>query len=263
MDSSDNILSIGTSFIFSYSKEGKDYPFLVTNKHVIAGTRRARLTFIQAKDGQPWLGTGYVLNIDEFDKIWYGHQNNQVDVCIAPFAPLLDHIQKAGVNIFFRQIGKDVLLSEEKLNELDALEEIIFIGYPSGIWDSKNLLPVIRKGITATPIAVDFQGNKQFLIDASVFPGSSGSPVFLYNVGTYPVKGGGVVVGSRLVFLGIIASVFYRQESNEIRISSAPTLNAPVALSKQMIDLGITFRASTILETIELFLKDKGVLKSQ
>jgi hypothetical protein len=95
------------------------------------------------------------------------------------------------------------------LKGLDAVEEVLFIGYPCGIWDARNLLPIVRRGITATPIYIDFSGRKQFLIDASVFPGSSGSPVFIYNAGIYwDKKSGSTVVGHRLFFLGILSEVF-------------------------------------------------------
>ena len=141
--------------------------------------------------------------------------------------------------------------SKETLEELDALEEIIFIGYPSGIWDRKNLLPIVRKGITATPIAVDFDGERKFLVDASVFPGSSGSPVFLYNAGSYHDKKSNLVVGSRLLFLGILTSVFYTKEENEIRLVPAPTVDRPVAVSRQMIDLGVVYKWNLIMETVE------------
>jgi len=150
--------------------------------------------------------------------------------------------------------------SEDALAELDALEEVIFIGYPNGIWDRKNFLPIMRRGITATPVTVDFQGKKQFLIDASVFPGSSGSPVFILNVGMYTNKFGVTKVTSRLLFLGVVASVFFQQDINEIRILSQLTLGVPVAISRQMIDLGIVYKASTIIEAIEDFLSTKGVV---
>ncbi|MDH5783464.1 MAG: hypothetical protein OEZ35_07370 [Candidatus Bathyarchaeota archaeon] len=119
-------------------------------------------------------------------------------------------------------------------------------------------MPVVRKGITASPIILDFRGEPQFLIDASIFPGSSGSPVFLYNPGMYADKSGGTVVGTRLYFLGIIASVFFQKDFNEIRIRSIPTVDVPVAVSRQMVDLGIVFKASTIIETIEGILQEWG-----
>ena len=260
-DASDN-KGIATSFIFGYKSGNKQYPFLVTNKHVISGAEKGRLTFIQARHGKPLLGTGYRLDIENFEKIWHGHPNANIDVAVTPLVSLVDHIKRAGANIYFRSIGSELVPSEDALKHVDAIEEIVFIGYPIGIWDTKNLLPVVRKGITASPIAIDFRGEPQFLVDASIFPGSSGSPVFLYNPGIYADKSGGTVVGTRLHFLGVIASVFFQEDVNEIRIRSIPTVNLPVAVSRQMIDLGVVFKASTIIEAIKVFLKEHAELTS-
>jgi len=249
---------VGTSFLFNYVSGQDSYPFLVTNRHMVEGTAKGRLTFTKAANGKPLIGTGHVLDIEDFQRIWYGHPDPELDVAVAPFAPILRHMSDDGTSIFFRAVGGDMLPSVDVLKELDALEEVVFIGYPSGIWDSRNLLPIIRKGTTATPVVVDFQGKPQFLVDASVFPGSSGSPVFLYNVGTYRRKRGDVVVGNRIFFLGIMASVFYREDTNEIRARPSPTTRGALAVSRQMIDLGVVYKASAITELIESVVRERG-----
>ena len=53
------------------------------------------------------------------------------------------------------------------MSELSAIEEIIMIGYPVGIWDSANNMPIVRKGITATRPDIDYEGRKEFMIDAA------------------------------------------------------------------------------------------------
>lgn len=67
IDASDN-KGIATSFIFDYKSENKQYPFLITNKHVVSGTERGRLTFIQARNGKPLLGTGFTLDIEHVQR---------------------------------------------------------------------------------------------------------------------------------------------------------------------------------------------------
>jgi len=56
------------------------------------------------------------------------------------------------------------------------------IGYPNGLWDHVNNLPLIRRGITASHPGVDYQiegqnGPGVTVIDMACFPDSSGSPV--------------------------------------------------------------------------------------
>ncbi|MEW6007825.1 MAG: hypothetical protein AB1595_06755 [bacterium] len=112
------------------------------------------------------------------------------------------------------------------------------------------------KGITATPLQIDYQGKPSFLVDASVFPGSSGNPVFICNSGIYSDKRGNTVVGSsRVFFLGIIAEVIIREDRGKIEFVSISTIQLPIVKTQQMIDLGIVYKSSAVLETVLDFLK--------
>ena len=102
--------------------------------------------------------------------------------------------------------------SKEQMDKFSAIENITFIGYPSGLYDEKNKMSIIRQGITATPIWNNFKGEDVFLIDAGVFPGSSGSPVFIFNQGTYPTKDG-IALGNRLLFVGVISQTMLRDNA--------------------------------------------------
>ena len=163
------------------------------------------------------------------------------------------------VELFFKAVPERVIAKGDTLKKLDAIENIIFVGYPAGLWDVKHLIPIIRQGITATPPQLDFSGLKAFLVSAPVFPGSSGSPVFLYDKsGTYIDKvTGNIVIGSRFYFLGVISSVFTMPDYGKIIL---PTELQPYVQYKQFVDLGIVYKAETIIETIEALLKEKGEL---
>jgi hypothetical protein len=252
---------IATSFIVEIKIEERKYVFLVTNKHVIDGMKSGSFYFILEDDkGKPLLGRGYKLDVaQDFEKEWFGNPNPQIDVAVCPLQQLFEKYKPADKKPYIATIPPYIFPSEEMLKELDALEEIVFVGYPKGLWDTANLLPIIRKGITASPVCLDFQGQPQFLVDASVFPGSSGSPVFIYNVGWYYKKPREVVLKNRLIFLGVLSGGYFQKDKNEIVILEEAT-KTPFAVSKQMINLGIVFKSSTIIETIEIFLREKGVL---
>jgi hypothetical protein len=143
--------------------------------------------------------------------------------------------------------------------ELDAIEEVVFIGYPNGLFDTMNYLPILRTGTTATPIAVDYRGAPAFLIDASVFPGSSGSPVFIANRGTYFTRGGNITVGTRVICLGVLAAVHTRQVQGAVGVLPSRL----VAAFDEPMDLGIVYKARCIDECVQPFLQQAGLTQKQ
>lgn len=157
-------------------------------------------------------------------------------------------------NLFFKAIPRKAIPEQDEINSLNAMEEVIFVGYPNGMWDSIHNLPILRKGITASPLQINFENRPQFLIDASVFGGSSGSPLFIVNDGAYLDKGS-ICIGSRFYFLGVVSAVYFRTQINNVEARTIPTSIIPVVENQEMIDLGIVFKSQTILDTIDIFLK--------
>ncbi|MFX0207035.1 MAG: serine protease, partial [Candidatus Hodarchaeota archaeon] len=248
----DDSRGAGTGFLFHIEKEGKKYIFLITNKHVIKNSKKGVLMFNINEDGKPLLGQTYGINIDNFENVWINHPSNEIDIAIMPFAPVVNELEEIKkVKLYYKSIPDNLIPTEELIiDQIDAIEEILFIGYPNNIFDRKNLIPVGRRGITATPFAIDFEEKPVFLIDASVFPGSSGSPVFICNVGSYSPKGKGLVVGHRFHFLGVLSSVFTLDEYSVVEPHEIPTRIIPIVRQRQMIDLGIVFKSRIIKELI-------------
>lgn len=172
-----------------------------------------------------------------------------------PLAPVLKEAEdKTGKQVYFRSVSAELIPDEAAVQQLDAIEEVLFLGYPNALFDEVNLTPIARVGITATPFALNYNGKKTFLIDASVFPGSSGSPVFILNTSSYTKKGGGIVIGSRLLFLGVLGAVFVRLEAGQFEVVDIPTAQTPIVTIEQMIDLGLVYKADVLVDTVRQFL---------
>ena len=247
----------GTGFFFEHFVDGRRKLFIVTNKHVVEGEKGGRLVFLKQEDERPSLGNGFTLDLNEDDWpfLWFGHPDPAIDIAICALPPLLNFMKESfGFVPYFHTVNSALIPNADQASQIDAMESVIFVGYPNGVWDSKNLLPVMRQGTTATPFLVDFEGTPRFLIDASVFGGSSGSPVFLLNQGSHPLKDGSLVSGSRLHFLGVVAAVYFRTRLNEIIVVPIPTQSKPMAQQQEMIDLGVVFKAHTVVETVDAFL---------
>lgn len=199
----DNSLSSGTGFIFSIQETEKTtIPLLVTNYHVLESSIAGFFELHIGNNGSP---TDKTIRIQFDNSIINSNKLNNLDLIAIPLAPTLNNLQRNQIEVFFRSVDPNMIPSDEQIDNFSAMESITFIGYPSALYDSVNKIPIIRQGITATPIWNNYAGNESFLIDAGVFPGSSGSPVFVYNQGAYPTKNA-LVVGNRLFFVGVIKS---------------------------------------------------------
>lgn len=204
--------SFGTGFIFNYKAgEDKFIPFLITNNHVIDNATRIITEFVTAVDGKP--NTKEKVKVELDVNKFRSFSNKELDISAIPIAPIINQLIESGKNIFYRVIDSNIIATKEQLDEFSAVEEITFIGYPNGLYDTENMLPIVRRGITATPIWNDFNNKKKFLIDAGVYPGSSGSPVFIFNQGSYS-SGNGINIGTRLLFIGMLSDSVVRLENN-------------------------------------------------
>jgi V8-like Glu-specific endopeptidase len=248
----------GTAFFYQFKTENGAYPFVVTNKHVVDGAFNGQMAFTIADGDQPLIGQKFSVGLPQFDSYWFGHQDPEVDIAILPLAPIIEPLGSLGKKVYTKYIGAELIPSASLTEELDAIEEITFVGYPNGLYDTVNLTPLIRRGITATPLRYDYCGEKAFLIDASVFPGSSGSPVFLFNQGSYPARSGEIVIGSRLHFLGILSSVLVQLDEGKFEVTEIPTRSKPRVTIEQLIDLGYVFKADLVQEAVVQLLRKEG-----
>ena len=251
----DGRVATGTGFFFRLNDDGKQYvPVIITNWHVVEGGYQGRFSLTLADDkGGPIDGAYKEILIDNFESRWIKHPDPKVDLAVMPIAPLLEEANKLKLRVFFISLDKTLLPSAEDLSNLTAVEEILMVGYPIGIWDSTNNLPIFRRGITATHPAKNYNGKNEFMIDAACFPGSSGSPVFLHNVGNYVNRSGGTVIGSRFKFLGILYAGPQYTSNGEIIVVEVPTKQIPVVATQIPTNLGLVIKSNSLLAFEDVF----------
>ncbi len=248
----------GTGFFYRFADKGDAYvPAIVTNKHVIEGSLSGSFVLTEKGDDEnPIYGKYQRFYFDNFQSRWTPHPDKEVDLCAMPIAPLLHQAKELELNFFYVSLDKSLLLTEEGLNDLILMEDVVMVGYPNGIWDEKNNMPIFRKGITATHPNLDWNGRPEFLIDAACFPGSSGSPVFLFNQGGYATKSGGLVISpSRVKLLGALYAGPQHTVSGEIKIVQVPTQNVAVAVASIPNNLGMVIKSSQLTAFDRIFEK--------
>jgi hypothetical protein len=258
-------LQWGTGFLFSFALEGDlRLPVMVTNRHMVRGYGKGRFGIHESVDtdtGQAPSDSSHMIQIDDFESKWIGHPNPDVDLCGMPFQPLVANAQREGKTLYTRYFDATNVLSDEKAADLTAAEDILMIGYPNALWDEQNNLPLLRRGITSSHPGLDFCGRPEFVIDCACFPGSSGSPVVLFNSGSYVSKNGNITLGGgRFALLGALrAGPYMTAEGNIVIGAPAPTGTAVVSRTNLMINLGYVIKAREILalgEHMKDLLKD-------
>lgn len=145
-------------------------------------------------------------------------------------------------------MGISSIPTEEQWKRFDAMEQVVTAGYPRGLRDEVNNLPVTRSGITATPLAFDFLGEPEFLVDMPCFEGGSGSPVLIVS-NTIPTKQTGPysIMGNSLVFLVGIQSRSYRfPTKSNIKYDSETKLEG-TAVVEIPLNLGVCIKSTQLL----------------
>lgn len=249
-----NDSATGTGFFFNFSKEESDVflPAIVTNKHVVNNSQRGKFQLPTAnEEDKPELGKYSTVEVEDFSNKWINHPNPSIDLCILPLLPILESkgLRQKASPVY---LDPSLIPSKEQSDELTAIEDIIMIGYPNGIWDPANNQPLIRKGITATHPNMDYKNNKEFMIDAACFPGSSGSPVIILNRGSYSDKSGGITLGTRILLLGILYAGPQHITTGEIKIQKVPVKEKAFAVSKIPNNLGNVIKSSELLKFEEV-----------
>jgi hypothetical protein len=87
------------------------------------------------------------------------------------------------------------------------------------------------------------EGVASTVVDVACFPGSSGSPVFIYNTGSYVKKNGDIDLGRRLLFLGVLFAGPQIEADGKIVIRTIPTDAQAIAQIKLMMNLGYVIKA--------------------
>lgn len=239
---------VGTGFFYSVELEHQlTYPLLITNRHVIEGAKHTHFRVTSTgDDGRPEFGV--FLDFDAPASDWVFHPDPSIDLAMLMVGPRFKEADRGGNAPFQRSLTWENVAKQTYLTDMDAIENIVMIGYPTGIYDQLNNLPVTRRGITASRIGMPYNGKPEFLIDCACFPGSSGSPVFHYETGGYGSLEGVVRPAQRVVwkFIGVLYAGPIYDARGEINAVPIETATKQIAQTKVMINLGYCIRAEQL-----------------
>lgn len=250
LDNNLNTTGLATGFILAFMEsDTSSVPVLVTNRHVLEDASYVNVVFTTAKsDGSPDIGRTVSATIDASNSIM--HPDETVDLAVLPIAAALSSLIDSGSRPFYAYLKTELIPSADEWNRMDAVERVIMAGYPKGIRDTVNNLPIVRRGITATPPKYDFMGTPEFLVDMPCFEGCSGSPVFLLDESVHVSNHDGrVTIGSPRVFLlGIQHAIPLAQATGTLEVlpSDAQVDVKPVV--PLYLNIGYIIKSSALLD---------------
>lgn len=246
-------IATGTGFLFAIpTGENQVLPLLVTNKHVVEdGLTLTTQIHLADGAGQPILDQSEALLVPAPGGQFVPHPSPDVDLCAFPIGPFIAEKQAQGRPLFTPWLDPSLIPADDKLGALTAAEEVTMVGYPIGLWDAVNNLPLLRRGMTASHPVIEFNGKPWGVIDAACFPGSSGSPVMILNEGAFALKDVGITLGSRVMLLGVLFGGPQYEPDGRIEVRPIPTATIPVPVIRQMLHLGYYVKAHTVKELAE------------
>ena len=223
--------SVGTAFIFRVDvNDGSDKSLLLllSNKHVFVDPSHQIRIIFNRKDeaGNPKYGNFKEFNQRGFEHIYYAHPDADVDLACINISGI------AHPDIFFKHITKEFLQPID-YQKVALASQVIFVGYPVGYYDKVNNLPIARSGVIASMPDVDFCGKGQLVIDAHIFQGSSGSPVF-------------VSVDSKYRLLGVLSQAVTRSSA----LRALPASMHPLGI-QEAVGLGIVIKQRHVQELVD------------
>jgi hypothetical protein len=194
--------------------------WLVTNRHVafprVSGKEQVPDSFsfhLRKVDGEKITWEPVRLTTTDLLDRAKLHPNPAVDVCVIEIHDLLVERFKGGNITGWHAVHSEQLPGKREIF-VEVSDDAVVVGYPRGFYDDVNLFPIVKSGIIATRWGAHFKGHPCFLIDAKLFPGSSGSIVVSKPTNIAFVDGQMMYSKEKqFAFLGIFSSEPYLQEN--------------------------------------------------
>ena len=252
----------GTGFFYSrLAPTKKDGPqwrkiddmWVVTNRHVIVprpydreiAPAKVTLYLRQFDDSNRLFWDPVEIEGDQIGSLIKVHRDALVDLAIINIADMfISRIQRNQRYLPPRFLSSDNFAGQNKM-EVEASSDVLVVGYPRGYYDEVNLFPIVKSGIIASKWGVGFRGQPYFLIDAKLFPGSSGS-VVISKPTDFVIENGKLMTNNerQFAFLGIFSGEPQRQEL-------PVTVGDLTITQKSGFDLGIVWYADLVEQIID------------
>ena len=201
-----------------YWREVKE-TWIVSNRHVFLPKPKRKelvpdsITFYMRKIARGGLKWDIItLKHDDIKQRLKIHADKSCDIATLRIGDLLPRRMRRQNYTSWSAVSLDCLPHNCNI-PVQVADDVIIVGYPRGFYDTHNLFPIVKSGMVASRWGMRFKNKPVFLIDAKLFPGSSGSIVL--SKPTYSIVTDGPIAGSKeahFAFLGVYSGELYLQE---------------------------------------------------
>ncbi|KAL0630835.1 hypothetical protein Q9L58_010316 [Maublancomyces gigas] len=269
IDASFNVrgaMSCGTGFFYMFplpEDPESGIPVIITNKHVMEGAKELKLHLKLIQTGTPIQEDGTAEDEVDFsfeieNPLFAMHPDPNIDLCALNIAGLIEQLAEHDAVMKATYVSPKMHLDLPELKLVRVIEPVVMVGYPNGLWDEKNNRPITRRGQTASHALLNWNGRREFMIDAACFGGSSGSPVFIYEDGMVRSSADGISPGTRAKFIGVLWGGPVLNAEGRMEIREVPTALQEVPITTHMLNLGFVVHASAVNDLFPVLLAEAG-----
>lgn len=213
----------GSGFVYRFGTSAGGLDSLITNRHVLADAASVTLYF-RVRSDRPASPALKGFRIDDVQKKTVYHPQAWVDLAALPLFDVAAALRESRVELDASFLSRANIVGERALQAIGPIADVLIVGHPQGMKDVVQTAPIARRGVTATPAYEHYGGAPDFLIDARLSHGSSGSPVFLDNLGEAKRQSWRAPFGNDVVLLGVVSEMlggWRNQESAASDLASA------------------------------------------
>lgn len=246
--------SFGTGFLYKVTHGDVDVVkcLLITNKHVVRGAEVVHFVISHAasvtdlnEQHQPVGRQEKQFTMPLAGNLFL-HRDANVDLCAIDVTIPIGNMLVAGTKIRSLIIDASWLPGAVDRKNMRTVEPVMVIGYPLGLFDSHNNMPIARRGATATHPLAHYNNKRDFLIDVAAYAGSSGSPVFAFESPFYRQDDGNLAPGSKAQFIGVVWGVIEAESEGTLHPVEIPSALTQVPSMQTSLNLAIALHGDLI-----------------
>jgi V8-like Glu-specific endopeptidase len=254
--------SVGTGFYYKvqHPETSQAKILVLTNKHVVKNADYIRFVHSYA-DSLEDLDEHHqpVGRVDKTEHIpiapfVYNHPNPEIDLCAIDVTIIMAPLLNSGKKLRSMVLDSSWMVKDEDKKHVRDIEQVLVVGYPRGIWDHHNNMPISRIGNTATHPFVNYQNKQDFLIDVAAFQGSSGSPVFSYEAPMFRQPSGAYTPGTKVNLIGVVWGVIESSVEGDLKVIEIPSALKHVPVMNTSLNLALALHADVIKDLDALIL---------